>query len=75
MVHMEEELGEALPYWDWTEDGGVPSLWEGIQAPIQQGAVGECSGNGFSSRSTNVQVNPVTLKTGVEAALMQETFE
>mgnify|MGYP003323520710 CR=1 FL=1 len=75
MVHMEEELGEALPYWDWTEAGGVPSLWAGVQAPIQLGAVGECSGNGFSSRSTNVHVNPVTLKAGVEAALMEETFE
>ena len=75
MVHMEEELGEALPYWDWTEDGAVPSLWEGIQAPIQEGAVGECSGTGFSSRSPSVQVNPATLKAGVEAALMEETFE
>ena len=75
MVHMEEELGEALPYWDWTEDGAVPSLWEGIQAPIQEGAVGECSGTGFSSRSPSVQVNPATLKAGVEAALMEESFE
>jgi len=75
MVHMEEELGEALPYWDWTEDGGVPSLWEDIQAPIQQPAVGECSGTGFSSRSNSVQVDTARLKAGVEAALMEETFE
>lgn len=75
MVQMEEELGEALPFWDWTEDGVVPSLWEGIQAPIQQGAVSECSGTGFSSRSPSVQVNPASLKAGVEAALMEETFE
>jgi len=75
MVHMEEELEEALPYWDWTEDGRVPSLWEGIQAPIQQGEVGLCSGTGFSSRSPSVQINPASLKRGVEAALMEETFE
>ena len=75
MVHMEEELGEALPYWDWTEDGRVPSLWEGIQAPIQEGAVGECTGTGFSSRSPNVQIDTAQLKAGVEAALMEETFE
>ena len=30
---MEDKLGEALPYCDWTEDGGVPSLWEGIHYP------------------------------------------
>ena len=75
MVHMEEELGEALPYWDWTEDGRVPSLWEGIQAPIQQGAVGECSRTGFSSRSPSVQINSASLKARVEAALMEEDFE
>ena len=75
MVHMEEELGEALPYWDWTEDGGVPSLWESIQAPIQQGEVGACSRTGFSSRSPNVQVDPAQLKAQVESALMEETFE
>ena len=75
MVHMEEELGEALPYWDWTEDGNVPSLWEGIHAPIQEGAVGQCSGNGFTSRDPRPQVNPARLKAGVRAALMEETFE
>ena len=27
MVQMEEELGEALPYWDWTEDAELPRFW------------------------------------------------
>ena len=75
MVHMEEELGEPLPYWDWTEDENVPSLWEGIRAPIQEGALGQCSGNGFTSRDPRPQVNPARLKAGVRAALMEETFE
>ena len=26
MVQMEEELGEALPYWDWTEDAELLHL-------------------------------------------------
>ena len=75
MVHMEEELGEALPYWDWTEDRDVPSLWAGIQGPIQPGAVGICSRNGFTSRSSTAQIDRAQLKAGVQAALMEETFE
>ena len=75
MVHMEEELGEALPYWDWTEDGVVPALWEGIQAPIQQGATGRCSSSSFTSRSPTINLNPLALKAGVEAALLEETFK
>ena len=66
MVHMEEELGEALPYWDWTEDGRVPSLWEDIQTPIQQGAdysvVGVCSGEDYTSQDPETQVNSKELK-------------
>ena len=75
MVHMEDELGEALPYWDWTEDRDEPSLWRGIQGPIQQGADGVCSGGGFTSRSLSVGVDPTNLKRGVKAALMEETFD
>ena len=75
MVHMEEELGTAPPYWDWTEEGEVPSLWESIKAPIQQGAVGQCSLDTFTSRDPRAQVNTSELKARVEVALMEETFE
>ena len=75
MVHMEEELGDALPYWDWTEEGEVPSLWESIKAPIQHPAVGQCSSDGFTSRDPRPQVNTEELKARVEVALMEETFE
>ena len=75
MVHMEEELGYALPYWDWTEEGAVPSLWERIKAPIQQGADGQCSLDSFTSRDPRAQVNTNELKARVEVALMEETFE
>ena len=75
MVHMEEELGDALPYWDWTEEGEVPSLWESIKAPIQKGALGQCSSDGFTSRDPRPQVNTEELKARVEVALMEETFE
>ena len=27
MTQMEDELGMALPYWDWTEGGQLPDLW------------------------------------------------
>ena len=33
-VQMEAALGEALPYWDWTQDGEVPGLWEGLNPPL-----------------------------------------
>ena len=75
MVQMEVELGTALPYWDWTEEGEVPSLWESIKAPIQQGAFGQCSLDSFTSRDPRAQVNTSELKTRVEVALMEETFE
>ena len=37
MVQMEEELGEALPYWDWTEDAELPRFWSEIESPIKEG--------------------------------------
>ena len=33
MAQIEEELGEPLPYWDWTEDPEIPDLWERTRAP------------------------------------------
>jgi hypothetical protein len=72
---MEEELGYALPYWDWTEEGQVPSLGENDKAPIQHPAVGQCSRNGFTSRNHSAQINKDELKATVKIALMEETFE
>ena len=71
MAQMEYELGEALPYWDWTEDGNVPDLWEGIRAPIQPGAVGSCSSAGgqFVTRSTSASINVTAQKKQVRDAL------
>ena len=54
MVQMEDELGEALPYWDWTEDKDVPDLWEEIRAPLKPPLKSECGadgyGNGYGSK-------------------------
>ena len=59
MVQMEDELGEALPYWDWTiwqygNDNEVPDLWEEIRAPLKPPLKSECGadeyGNGYGSK-------------------------
>ena len=42
MAQMEEELGEALPYWDWTVDKDVPDLWEEIKAPMKPPVTSIC---------------------------------
>ena len=42
MTQMEEELGEALPYWDWTVDKEVPDLWKDIKAPMKPPLTSEC---------------------------------
>ena len=75
MVHMEDELGEALPYWDWTENRRVPSLWRNIQGPIQQPERGVCSRNAFTSRNSRARIRPARLKRQVRHALRAETFE
>ena len=49
MVQMEDELGEALPYWDWTEDKDVPDLWEEIRAPLKPPLKSECGGDGYGN--------------------------
>ena len=42
IAHVEDELGEALPYWDWTVDRKVPDLWEGIKAPLYSPFTSRC---------------------------------
>ena len=46
MVQMEDEPGEALPYWDWTEDKDVPDLWEEIRLPMKPPLKSEYDGYG-----------------------------
>ena len=57
----EEELGEPLPYWDWTVDKEVPDLWEGIKAPLESSLTSDCNegeaetfhGVSFATRKKN----------------------
>ena len=50
MTQMEDALGMALPYWDWTEEdqgpgskSGIPSLWEGLTPTLRDGVDGACT--------------------------------
>ena len=36
IVQMEEELGEPVPYWDWTKDAELPDLWNNIKEKVQK---------------------------------------
>ena len=74
MTQMEEELGEALPYWDWTEDGNLPDLWEIIQAPIKQGETSFCGGGQFVTRENQIQIDTESLKRTTEDAFLLEDF-
>ena len=74
MAQMEDELGEALPYWDWTEDREIPDLWEEIRAPIKEGESSECEGGQFVTRFHNVQLNTTQLKRQVQDALDHDDF-
>ena len=75
MVQMEEELGEALPYWDWTEDEEVPDLWEGIRAPIKEGVSSHCEpGKQFTTRNTNIQIDTETQKSNTKRAFDEDNF-
>ena len=58
MAHMEEELGEALPYWDWTSDAELPGLWSPseIKAPIKEGVNSQCPPLRFVSRGSNIEI-------------------
>jgi hypothetical protein len=75
MVQMEETLGEALPYWDWTEDGSLPGLWEGVRAPIQEGARSQCGDSQFAGRAPGIRIDTEELRRTTREAFMEETFE
>ena len=42
MTQMEDALGMALPYWDWTANGQIPDLWEGLNATFRDGVKSDC---------------------------------
>ena len=85
MAHMEDELGEALPYWDWTEHGEIPDLWEEIKAPIKDGEsswsceLDECSSDGkggkYVSRDNTVRgIDTAEQKKSVRDAMILKDF-
>eukprot|EP00092_Neocalanus_flemingeri_P017751 GFUD01019206.1.p1 GENE.GFUD01019206.1~~GFUD01019206.1.p1 ORF type:complete len:822 (+),score=86.31 GFUD01019206.1:100-2565(+) len=79
MVQMEEVLGEALPYWDWTENGSVPALWESLAAPIKQGNLlssPRCNRPNLNTvkRSSSITINANGLKKKTKTAFMATTF-
>ena len=87
MAQMEDELGEALPYWDWTVDGEIPDLWEGIRAPIKEGVSTFCSSlpdcsctsggdpRQFVTRRDSIQLNVAKQIEGVRNAFKRTDFD
>ena len=78
MAQMEEELGEPLPYWDWTADKDVPDLWEEIRAPIKSPNTSICDqSKPYTTRKPNSNFNQsilVALKKDVKEALGRDNF-
>ena len=75
MAQMEDELGEPLPYWDWTEDGRIPDLWEGVKAPIKQGVSSHCGGGQYVVRDTSVRLDSEDLKSLSQDGFKREDFD
>ena len=81
MAQMEEELGEPLPYWNWTEDSEIPDLWEGIRAPLKEGIAprllethNECGGGPYVIKPQNLRVDTEALTEKTRDAFITETF-
>ena len=82
MVQMEEELGEALPYWDWTEDAELPRFWSEIEAPIKEGLEAwvevnvECDRppSRFVRRLPNVKIDTEVLKKRSREAFLETNY-
>ena len=74
-AQMEDELGEALPYWDWTEDKKVPELWEGIKKPIKEPEKSACnSDRRFAGRNKNITMDTDQLKKDMKNAFEKDSF-
>ena len=76
IAQMEEELGEALPYWDWTVDKDVPDLWEeDIKAPMKPPVTSYCNkGESFVGRKKGIDIKVASLKKLVEEAFEKDSF-
>ena len=74
MAQMEDELGEALPFWDWTEDGEIPDLWEGIKAPIKEGEKSCKGGQVVQRNDPSLQLNKTAQKDSVRDAFDRPHF-
>ena len=75
MAQMEGELGEALPYWNWTEDEQLPGLWEGIKAPIKKGASSHCKpGKPFITRNQDIKIDKEKLRDFSRTALDADNY-
>ena len=74
MAQMEEELGEALPYWDWTKDSEVPSLWSEAKAPMKEGVNSTCPPLRFASRNATIRIDKEELRRTSKAAFLERDF-
>ena len=76
MAHMEEELGEPLPYWDWTSDADLPGLWSPseIEAPIKEGVNSQCPPLRFVSRGSNIEIKKDQLKRMTREAFIETDY-
>ena len=76
IAHVEDELGEALPYWDWTVDRKVPDLWEGIKAPFHPPITSTCKpGEPYVVRKKHMNMNWDKFKHDVAVAMEKEDFD
>ena len=79
---MEEELGEPVPFWNWTEDD-VPDLFEGITVPVKEGisakcpceATGDiCGPSGRVTRRTDIKIDKEKLRKDISKAFDELDF-
>ena len=76
IAHVEDELGEALPYWDWSVDRKVPDLWEGIKAPLYSPFTSRCQlGSSFVARNKTMNMPWDKLKKAMMTAMEAEDFD
>ena len=76
MAQVEDELGEALPYWDWTKDEELPDLWKDIYQylPLKPELKTKCGTKPFVERRQIVKLNSSKESVRVSEALKKTTF-
>ena len=76
MAQMEEELGEALPYWDWTRDAELPALWSlsEVKAPMKEGVNSTCPPLQLASRNSTIRINKDHLRKTTKAAFLERDY-